>query len=189
MTEAEGAARIEEYLRALDPEARTTLERLRATLVELLPHAQECMKYGMPALAVDGKGVAGYAAFADHCSYFPMSGAVLDAAGDAVAGYTISKGGLQFPFGGRLPVGLVRRLVRLRLDEIAAVRNGRRTEYYDDGGVKASGQMKDGELHGHWKWYRKDGSLSRVGQFSRGEQVGTWETWDRAGTLVSSIRR
>ena len=189
MAEVDDGARIDEYLRALDPEARATLERVRATLAKVLPHAQQCLKYGMPAVAVDGKGVAGYAAFADHCSYFPMSGGVLDVAGDAVAGYTISKGGLQFPLGGRLPVGLVRRLVRLRLDEIAEVRNGRRTEYYDDGGVKASGQMKDGQLHGGWKWYRKDGSLSRVGRFSHGEQVGTWETWGRDGELVSSVRR
>ncbi len=165
---------------------------MRATLAKVLPHAQQCLKYGMPAVAVDGKGVAGYAAFADHCSYFPMSGEVLDVAGDAVAGYTISKGGLQFPVGGRLPVGLVRRLVRLRLDEIADVRNGRRTRYYDDGRVKASGQMKDGQLHGGWKWYRKDGSLSRVGRFSQGEQVGTWETSGprrRPGELGPALSR
>lgn len=187
MGEADGATRIDEYLAALEPAPRATLERVRATLAKVLPHAEECIKYGMPAVALDGKGVAGYAAFAGHCSYFPMSGSVLDEAGDVVDGYTISKGGLQFPVGGRLPVGLVRRLVRLRLDEIADVRNGRRTEYYDDGRVKASGQMKDGELHGHWTWYRKDGSVSRVGQFSRGEQVGTWETRDRDGRLVRSV--
>lgn len=189
MTQTDGAARVDEYLATLDPPARTTLERVRATLAKVVPHAEECIKYGMPAVALDGKGVAGYAAFADHCSYFPMSGAVLDVAGDLVEGYTVSKGGLQFPIGARLPVALVRRLVRLRLDEISSVENGRRAEYYDDGQLKASGSMKDGALHGHWKWYRKDGTLSRVGQFSRGAQVGTWETWDRNGTRVTSVRR
>jgi antitoxin component YwqK of YwqJK toxin-antitoxin module len=81
-------------------------------------------------------------------------------------------------------VSLVRRLVRLRLDEISAVEHGSRIEYYDDGTVKAAGRMKDGRLHGDWRWYRRDGSLSRTGRFRCGARVGTWETWDRDGHLV-----
>jgi len=46
--------------------------------------------------------------------------------------------------------------------------------------------MKDGELHGNWKWFRRDGTLSRTGRFARGERSGTWQTWDRDGELVST---
>lgn len=73
----------------------------------------------MPAMVLDGTGVAGYATFRDHCGYFPLSGKVLEAAGDAVAGYRHSKGGIRFGFDERLPVALVRRLVELRLAELA----------------------------------------------------------------------
>ena len=182
----DGTARVDEYLAQLAPDPRRTLERLRATLAKVLPHADEGMKYGMPAFVLRDKGVAGYAAFADHCGYFPMSGDVLDRAGDAVAGYTVSKGGLQFPIGGRLPVGLVRRLVRLRLDELGEVRTGPVVAYYDDGGVKSTGRMSDGVMTGAWEFFRKDGSLMRSGRFRAGEQVGTWQTFHRDGTVATT---
>ena len=80
-------------------------------------------------------------------------------------------------------MALVRRLVTLRLAELATVTTGRRSEYYGDGQVKAVGPMKDGHLHGRWKWFRRDGTLMRTGQFSHGRQTGTWTTWDRNGNV------
>ena len=149
-----------------------------------MPHTEEAIRYGMPALTLQGKAVAGYASFADHCGYYPMSGDVIAAAGDAVSGYEVSKGGLQFPVDRPLPMRLVRRLVTLRLAELAAVTDGVRFEFYGDGQLKATGRMKGGELDGAWKWYRKDGSLSRTGRFDVGRQVGTWTTYDREGGTV-----
>ena len=181
---ATGSDEVDRYLADLPQPSRDTLVALRATLRTILPHATEGLKYGMPAFALDGKGVAGYAAFTDHCSYFPMSGSVLETAGSAVARYTVSKGGLQFPLDRPPPATLLRRLVKLRLAEISSVENGKRNEYYPDGGLKASGSMKHGELHGRWTWYRQDGSVSRTGRFADGERTGTWETWDRDGNLV-----
>ncbi|MGO4785337.1 toxin-antitoxin system YwqK family antitoxin [Cryobacterium sp. W22_MBD10_FK3] len=59
-----------------------------------------------------------------------------------------------------------------------------RHDRFSDGSVKASGFELDGELHGHWEWFRLDGSLLRSGEFDLGHQVGIWRTWDRAGRLV-----
>jgi uncharacterized protein YdhG (YjbR/CyaY superfamily) len=185
---SDGTVQVDRYLAEVGSPQRETLEGLRSTLRRILPHATEAMRYGMPALTLDGNAVAGYAAYKEHCGYFPMSGSVIEAAGSAVSGYTVSKGGLRFPPDRSLPVGLVRRLVRLRLDELAAVEDGKRFEYYDDGQLKAAGRMKGGRLHGRWAWYRKDGTRSRTGQFADGEQVGVWKTWARDGTCVSTTR-
>ena len=165
---------------------RTTLLALRATLRELLPHAEECLKYGMAAFTVQGKGVAAYEAFKGHCSYFPMSGGVLERVTGLPAGTSASKGTLQFPVDRPLSKAVVRRRVRARLDEISDVTNGKRFEFYDDGSVKAVGSMKDGQPHGAWTWYRQDGTRMRTGKFAAGQQVGTWQTWDRDGRLVTS---
>ncbi len=81
---------------------------------------------------------------------------------------------------------VLRRLIALRLAEIAAVENGKRSEYYGDGRLKAVGPMKDGLLHGRWKWYREDGSLMRTGQFAGGERTGVWTTYDRSGAAVKT---
>ena len=181
-----GVEQVDAYLDAVPEPQRTTLGEVRATLRKLLPHAEECIKYGMPAFALHGHGVAGYASAKDHCGYYPFSSQVLTAAGDAVADHRTSKGGLQFPIDRPLSVGLVRKLVALRLAELGDVDHGVRREYFPDGRVKAEGRMKDGELHGKWRWYRKDGTLLRTGEFRDGDKVGTWTTYDAAGEPATS---
>ncbi|UDY37261.1 DUF1801 domain-containing protein [Dermatobacter hominis] len=166
-----GSALVDEYLAGVPEPQRSTLAALRTTLRRVLPGAEECIKYGMPAFALDGQGVAGFASAKHHCGYFPFSSTVLTTAGDAVDGYRTSKGGLQFPVDRPLPVGLVRTLVKLRIAELGAVTDGVRREYFADGQLKAEGPMRSGEPHGTWRWYRKDGTVLRTGQFRDGEQV------------------
>jgi len=60
-----------------------------------------------------------------------------------------------------------------------------RHDRFANGSVKASGFELDGQLHGHWEWFRLDGSLLRSGEFDLGHQVGMWRTWDRAGHIVT----
>lgn len=109
---------VDRYLAEAPEPQRATLAQLRATLHELLPTATDGMKYGMPAVLIDGAGIAGYASAKHHCGYYPFSGAVLERAGDTVAAYATSKGGLRFPVDEPLSADVVRELVRLRLDEL-----------------------------------------------------------------------
>jgi len=183
-----GTEDVNRYLAGAPEPQRATLETLRTRIRGILPHADEAMKYGMPAFILQGKGIAGYAAFKEHCGYFPMSSEVLTAAGDAVDGYEISKGGLRFAVDRPPPMTLVRKLVKLRIAELADVTDGARLEFFGDGQLKATGRMKDGKLHGNWKWFRQDGSLLRAGRFVAGEQAGTWTTYDRAGEVSRTTR-
>jgi uncharacterized protein YdhG (YjbR/CyaY superfamily) len=73
----------------------------------------------MPAFKVDGKVVAGFAAFKKHLSYLPHSGSVLDELSDDLAGYTMTKGSLHFPVDEPLPDAIVAKLIRVRLDELS----------------------------------------------------------------------
>lgn len=184
------ATPIDEYLERFDGERRATLDRLHAALRSLLPTAEETISYRMPAFVVTGgKVVAGFDGFNDHCSYFPHSGSVIERVGALPTWADASAGTLRFPIGRSLPVGLLRRLIRERLDEISTVANGQRFDFYDDGSLKAVGSMKAGMLHGAWRWYRRDGSLMRAGSFRSGEPSGVWETFDRSGDRVSSKQR
>jgi hypothetical protein len=100
-------------------------------------------------------------------------------------GYSTTQGALRFPSDGILDVSLVKRLVRLRLAEMAKVKSGKRVVTFPDGSLKAVGAMRKGQLHGPWKWFRQDGSLMRVGSFRDGVQSGTWITYDRVGHVVT----
>jgi len=179
---------IDDYLDTLGDAQRGTLVPLRDALRALLPGAEERISYRMPAFAVRGKVVAGFDGFRNHCSYFPHSGSVLDRVGPLPAWAEAERGTLRFPLGRRLPRPLLRRLIRVRLDEISAVTDGKRIDFFDDGTVKAEGSMKGGELHGSWRWYRRDGTLLRTGRFRAGEPVGEWRSFDRSGEPVGTGR-
>ena len=62
------AAEIDQYLDALEEPKRTTLARLRQTILDILPEAEQGISYGLPAFKVRGKTIAGFAAFKNHLS-------------------------------------------------------------------------------------------------------------------------
>ena len=111
-------ADIDNYLAEVDEPKRTTLEDLRRSILAALPNAQECISYGMPAFKVEGKTVAGFAAFKNHLSYLPHSGSVLAALAPELAGYVHTKGSLHFPIDETLPPPLVNKLITTRLAEL-----------------------------------------------------------------------
>ncbi len=109
---------IDRYLAGLDEPKRSTLEALRQSILEVVPNAEQCISYGLPAFKVDGKVVAGFAAFKRHLSYLPHSGSVLPALGDDVARYEQTKGSLHFPIDKPLSKRLVKKLVTTRLRQL-----------------------------------------------------------------------
>ena len=110
-------AEVDKYLEGLDEPKRSTLEVLRASILEFVPEAEECISYGMPAFRVRGKVIAGFSAFKNHLSYLPHSGSVLPELTTETARYTQTKGSLHFPVDVPLPKTLVKKLVALRLSQ------------------------------------------------------------------------
>ena len=112
------AQAIDEYLRALEEPKRGTLQRLRRTILEIVPEAEQVISYRVPAFRVGGKTIAGFAAFKDHLSYLPFSGSVLGQLGDELEGYAMTKSSLHFPVDRPLPKALVKKLIRVRLADV-----------------------------------------------------------------------
>jgi len=103
------------YLSGLEDPKRATLEEMRRRILEIVPDAEQGISYGMPAFRVDGRVVAGLAAFKNHLSYLPHSGSVLSALKDQTAGYDQTKGSLHFAVDQPLPRELIRDLIALKL--------------------------------------------------------------------------
>lgn len=117
-------ASIDDYLAALPrDDQRQALADLRALVRRLLPDAVECISYAMPAHRQPGrkgKVVIGYAAFARHCAVYPHSGSVVPKLAAEYAAWKSSKSGFLFTPDHPLPEALIRRIIALRLAEIAA---------------------------------------------------------------------
>jgi len=106
---------VEAYLARVPEPARGTLQKVRAVIRSAAPaEATEGLSYGMPAFQYKGALVC-YAAFKDHCSFFPMSGALIEAMKDDLEGYSLSKGTIRFDVDKPLPAGLIRKLVKARV--------------------------------------------------------------------------
>jgi uncharacterized protein YdhG (YjbR/CyaY superfamily) len=110
-------ASIDQYLATVKGEKRATLEKLRTTIRAIVPKATECISYGVPAFRLDGKIVAGFAATAKGCSFFPFSGSTLRTLADKLDQYEMTKSSLHFGPAAGLPTALVRRLITARKAE------------------------------------------------------------------------
>jgi uncharacterized protein YdhG (YjbR/CyaY superfamily) len=106
---------VDAYLATLDEPKRTTLGELRQTIMSVIPQAEQCISYGMPAFRLHGTVIAGFAAFKNHLSYLPHSGSVLSQLETDVAPYAQSKGALRFPVDRPLPKELVEKLIAVRI--------------------------------------------------------------------------
>jgi uncharacterized protein YdhG (YjbR/CyaY superfamily) len=113
---------VEAYIDGLNTEARAALEKLRMAIAAAVPEAEQAIAWSMPAFKLDGKAFVGYAAFKDHYSFFPMSTAAIDAHREELGEHVTGKGTISFDYGERLPVQLVKKIVRTRLAEVAAKR-------------------------------------------------------------------
>lgn len=115
------------YFRSLPGDQRPALQKLRETIAAVVPGAVEGITYSMPGFLLHGKGFVAYAAFADHYSFFPMSGLAIDAHREELGERVTGKGTIRFEYDQRLPVGLVKKVVRTRLAEAEAKRVRRKT--------------------------------------------------------------
>jgi uncharacterized protein YdhG (YjbR/CyaY superfamily) len=111
------AADVDAYLAKVPEPARTTLEKLRATIGAAAPkEATECLSYGIPTFRYKG-GLVSYAAFKKHCRFFPLQASLIDEMKDELKNYRTSKGTLQFPLDQPLPAMLVKKMVKARIVE------------------------------------------------------------------------
>src|SRR5207253_6467289 len=109
---------IDACLASLDEPKRSTLSTLRQTSARIIPEAEQCISYGMPAFRLHGKVVAGFAAFKNHLSYVPHSGSVFPELREELRGYRATSGSLHFPIDSALPAELVQKLIAVRIRHV-----------------------------------------------------------------------
>lgn len=109
------ASSVDEYLAGVPEPARTTLDRIRATIRSVVPpEATETISYGIPTFKYKGS-LVGYAAFSNHCSLFPMGSSAIEVFKDELKNFQTSKGTIRFTVDKPLPAALVKKLVKARI--------------------------------------------------------------------------
>jgi uncharacterized protein YdhG (YjbR/CyaY superfamily) len=108
---------ITAYLESVDEPKRATLQKLRETIMEVIPEAEQGLSYQVPAFRLDGKVVAGFAAFKNHLSYLPHSGSVFKELESELTAYSKTTGALHFAVDEPLPKAIVKRLIDVRVSQ------------------------------------------------------------------------
>ena len=109
---------IDDYLATVSPDKKAALVKLRKTIRSIVPRAEECISYKIPAFRLDGTVVAGFCATAKGCSYFPFSGSTFRTLASELRAYEKTKSSLHFKPEKPLPATLVRKLIKARIEEI-----------------------------------------------------------------------
>jgi len=106
---------IDDYIASFSPDVQTILERIRLTIRQAAPDAQETISYSIPAFRLNGILVY-FAAFKRHIGFYPP------VKGDAklqksISAYAGEKGNLRFPLDQPIPCDLIQEIVKLRVKQ------------------------------------------------------------------------
>ena len=112
---------VDGYLAAVPAEQRAALQKLRSIIRAAAPQATESIGYGMPIFRHFGM-LVGFAAFKNHCSFFPMSAALIAAHTRELVKFETAKGTIRFTPSMPIPAALVKKFVRARIRENEARR-------------------------------------------------------------------
>lgn len=111
------AAEIDAYLAGVPEPKRATLEALRRSILAVIPEAEQCISYAMPAFRVQGKVLAGFAAFKNHLAYLPHSGRVFQEIPE-LDDFEKTTGSLHFAIDTPLPDDIVAKLIAVRRAQV-----------------------------------------------------------------------
>ncbi len=106
---------IDEYISMFPENVQNNLEKLRQTIKESAPGAEEAISYRIPTFKLNGSLVH-FAAFKNHIAFFPTSSG-REAFKKELSQYKGGKGTIQFPFDEPIPFDLVKRIVKYRVKE------------------------------------------------------------------------
>lgn len=106
---------VDEYFSAFPASTKSVLRKMRATIKEVVPQAEEVISYNMPAFKQNGI-LVWYAAYKQHIGFYPTPGPIKTFAQE-LRQYKTSKGAIQFPIDKPIPTSLVKKIVNFRVKQ------------------------------------------------------------------------
>jgi uncharacterized protein YdhG (YjbR/CyaY superfamily) len=106
---------VDEYITGFPEETQVLLTQMRTTIQKAAPGAEEVISYGMPAYKYHGVLVY-FAAFKNHIGFYatPTGHSAFK---KELSVYKEGKGSVQFPLDKPLPISLVTKIIKFRVNQ------------------------------------------------------------------------
>lgn len=109
------AASIDAYIADFPEDVQAILQEVRATIRKAAPEATEDIKYAIPTFILNGNLVH-FAAFKQHIGFYPAPTGIA-AFEKELSVYKQGKGSIQFPLDSPMPLALITKIVKYRVQE------------------------------------------------------------------------
>ena len=119
MADKKSAKDIDTYLASLPIDKRDALEDLRTLIRAAAPEAEESYFYGVPAFKLHGKAFVCFAAYKNHCGFYPLNPDVLKRFSSELTDFEIAEATIRFQPERPLPAELVKKIVRACIEELS----------------------------------------------------------------------
>ncbi len=106
---------IDEYIAGFPADIQVILQKIRKTIKDAAPDAQEAISYQMPTFKFHGNLVH-FAAFKNHIGFYPVPSGIEKFKAE-LSVYKQGKGSVQFPLDQPIPYDLISRVVKYRVEE------------------------------------------------------------------------
>ena len=115
MAERTNSNNIDEYIAGFPPQVQEILQKIRQTIHEAAPEAQETINYAIPTFTLKGNLVH-FAAFEKHIGFYPTPSGI-ERFKEELSAYESAKGSVQFPLDRPIPYDLISTIVKFRVQE------------------------------------------------------------------------
>jgi len=106
---------IDEYIAGFPQEVQEILEKVRMTIREAAPDAEETINYQIPTFTLKGNLVH-FAAFEKHIGFYPTPTGIEKFKNELFV-YEGAKGSVKFPLDKPIPFDLISEIVKFRVAE------------------------------------------------------------------------
>jgi uncharacterized protein YdhG (YjbR/CyaY superfamily) len=106
---------VDEYISSFPADVQILLQSVRTTIKKAAPDAEELVSYSVPAYRLKGM-LVWFAGHTNHIGFYPRPSAK-EAFNKELAMYKGAKGSVQFPYDKKIPLALIAKIVKFRVNE------------------------------------------------------------------------
>ncbi|MBL7885681.1 MAG: DUF1801 domain-containing protein [Flavobacterium sp.] len=106
---------IDQYISIQPDNVATILKKVRETIRNIVPEAEETINYGIPTFKLNGNLVH-FAGYKNHIGFYPGA-AGIEAYTSEIKAYKTSKGTIQFQLNEPIPYDLIAKITTFRVQQ------------------------------------------------------------------------